>query len=80
MMELMIKFKCTCGCSYSINEKTNAKEVSCPNCGKVVNDSDKFVSMFKLANEIKEPNILEHGIYYSVTSHFEELKNSLQLS
>lgn len=75
-MELKIKFKCTCGCSYTMDEHTNAKEVVCPNCGKVVTESNKFISIFKIANEIKQPDIFEQEVYFQVTSFSEELNDS----
>ena len=48
----------------------------CPNCGKVVAQSDKFISLFNIANEIKQPDLFEQEVYFQVTSFSEELNDS----
>lgn len=62
-MFLKVKIKCSCDCVYIVDENISTTTISCPNCGGKYPYSDKLISMFKLAKEIPDGDLLgsEHA-------------------
>lgn len=52
-MDIKLKIKCSCYCSYVVSENISQEEVSCPNCGKIPSYSENLVKMLKIAREIR---------------------------
>ena len=53
-MWLRFKISCTCQCSYSVGENINTDKIACPNCGLEHPQSEKLLSLLKLANSIPD--------------------------
>lgn len=77
-MFLKMRVKCKCFCSYEISNTYNQKEVKCPNCGFVVEDSAKIIELLQKADQIKDTNFLSDKITYQFVTESEELKNLIE--
>lgn len=60
-MDLKLKIKCACFCSYCVGDSISEKEIRCPNCGRIPSYSANLVEMLKIAKEIPDIEHLENG-------------------
>lgn len=60
-MDIKLKIKCSCFCSYVVSENISKEEISCPNCGKIPSYSENLVKMLKIAKEIPDIEKVENG-------------------
>ncbi len=53
-MWLRFKILCSCQCSYTVGENIKLEKIVCPNCGLEHPNSEKLLSILKIANDIND--------------------------
>lgn len=69
-MDLKLKIRCSCLCSYTISNTLSLEKISCPNCGKIPSCSSKVVELMNIASQIPD---VEKDEYISIS--FEDTNN-----
>lgn len=74
-MFFKIKVSCTCGCSYTVGQDIKTSKIICPNCGMEHPQSDKLISLLKIASEIPDGDFLSGDVSNTVISESEYVNN-----